>query len=206
MKRLIVLSLVLLTGCTAARETPRTIPAPELITVSSLPGCTSGSLTGEIQIDVVFEVARDGNIMGIRLIHTSGDPIWDRCAVEVMKQWRFAPVPFLDDSSTLAVRTHVNVRPEEPVAVPLGSLSVSTLAEAEMLHTLLRSGASFDSLAATARWDSPEKRGRNLGVTDIGTFPYHIRQELRALRAGKTTSPLRLGPAYVIFKRFTLPL
>ncbi len=206
MKRLIVLSLVVLAGCTAARETPRSIPAPELIAVSSLPPCTSGSLTGEIQIDVVFEVARAGNITGIRLAHTSGDPVWDRAAVEVMKQWRFAPISFLADSATLAVKTHVNVRPEEPVAFPLGSLTVSTKAEADMLYDLLRTGTSFDSLAATFRWNSSEKRGRNLGVTDIGTFPYHIRQELRTLRTERITPPLKLGTEFVIFKRFTLPL
>jgi TonB family protein len=206
MKLLIVLSLALLAGCTTTRYLPATLPAPDLITVSSLPGFTSGLQFGVVQVEVIFEVRRDGTITGIRMLHSSGDPDWDRLALETMQHWRFVQIPSLDDTSTLAVRTRVSVRPEEQISLPLGSLVVSTLAEAEILSALLESGASFDSLAATARWDSPGKRGKYLGFTDVGVYPYHIRQELRYLRTGKITPPIRLGTEYVIFKRLALPL
>ena len=123
-----------------------------------------------------------------------------------MKQWRFAQVPSLDDSSTIAVRTRVIVRPEERIEVPLGSLVVTTQGEADALYALLTSGASYDSLAATMRWDSSERRGRYLGLTDIGRYPHHIRNALRTLRAGKVSPPLRLGSEYVIFKRYAVAL
>jgi TonB family protein len=174
--------------------------------MSSLPQCAVGSLTGEVQLEVIFEIRRDGSIAGARMLHTSGDPVWDHAAMETMKQWRFAAVPSLDDSSTLAVRTRVIVRPEERLALPLGSLVVTTLAEADALAALLKAGASFDSLAATPRWDSPEKRGHHLGITDIGTYPHHVRTELRSLRAGRVTPPLKLGAEYVIFKRYAVAL
>ena len=206
MNRLIVLSLVLLAGCASARYTPPTTPAPELITMSSLPACATGSLTGDIQIEVIFEVRSDGSIAGARMLRSSGDPVWDRAALETMKQWRFSPVLTLADSSTLAVRTRVIVHPEQRIEVPLGSLVVPTQAEAEALYEVLMSGASFDSLAGTARWDSEERRGRHLGITDIGRYPHHIRNVLRGLRPGRITPPLRLGAEYVIFKRYALAL
>jgi TonB family protein len=206
MKRLIILSLVLLAGCAPARLVSTAPTAPELISVSSLPYFTSGSLYSPIQIEVIFEVRRDGAIAGIRMIHSSGDPDWDRVALETMARWHFAEIASLNDSSTMAVRTRVNVRPEEQLSLPLGSLVAGSFAEAESLCTMLRAGASFDSLASTPRWDSPGKRGSYLGLTDVGTFPYHIRQELRCLRCGNVTPPLRLGSEYVIFKRFTMPL
>lgn len=206
MNRLIVLALVLLAGCASARHTPPTTPAPELISMSSLPGCVTGSLTGDIQIEVIFEVRSDGSIAGARMFRTSGDPVWDRAALETMKQWHFAPVPSLTDSSTLAVRTRVIVHPEERISLPLGSLVVTTRAEADALYAVLKSGASFDSLAATTRWDSSERRGKYLGLTDIGRYPHHIRNELRSLRPGKITPPLRLGSEYVIFKRYAVAL
>ena len=206
MKRLIVLSLVLFAGCASARFTSPTTPAPELIVMSSLPAGTMGSLTGEVQIEVIFEVRRDGNIAAARMVHSSGDPLWDHAAMETMMHWRFAAIPSLDDSSTIAVRTHVIVHPEEPVSLPLGSLVVSTEAEADSLFVLLRSGASFDSLAGTLRWDSAEKRGRYLGITDIERYPQPIRSALRTLRANKITPPLRLGSEYLIFKRYAVAL
>ncbi len=206
MKRLIVLSLVLLAGCASARYTPATTPAPELIDMSSLPGCSIGSSMGEIQVEVIFEVRRDGSIAGARMLHSSGDPVWDRSALECMKRWHFAEVPSLEDSATLAVKTRVIVHPEERIELVLGSLVVSTEAEALELHRLLKAGASFDSLAATPRWDAPGKRGGPLGLRDIGRYPHHIRQELRALRAGRVTPPLRLGSEYMIFKRYALSM
>jgi TonB family protein len=174
--------------------------------MSSLPGSLTGSMTGDLQIEVIFEVRRDGSIAGARMLHSSGDPVWDRAALTTMAGWHFAPVLSLDDSSTLAVRTRVIVHPEERIEMPLASLVVATQAEADALYQVLTSGASFDSLAATMRWDSTERRGRHLGITDIGRYPHHIRNELRGLRAGKITPPLRLGSEYVIFIRYAVVL
>ena len=206
MKRLIVLSLVLLAGCASARYTPVSTPAPELLSMSSLPGCSMGSFMGEIQVEVIFEVRRDGTIAGARMLHSSGDPVWDRAALECMKRWRFASVPSLEDSATLAVKTRVIVHPEERLELLLGTLVVTTEAEARELYTLLKAGASFDSLAATPRWDSPALRGGSRGLTDIGRYPLHIRHELRVLRAGRITQPLRLGSEYMIFMRYAVAL
>lgn len=165
-----------------------------------------GSFMGEIQVELIFEVRRDGSIAGARMLHSSGDPVWDRSALECMKQWHFAAVPSLDDSTTLAVKTRVIVHPEERLELLLGTLAVTTEAEARELYSLLKAGASFDSLAATPRWDSAERRGRSTGLTDIGRYPHHIRNELRALRAGRITPPLRLGSEYLIFMRYALSL
>jgi TonB family protein len=206
MKRLIVLSFFLLSGCIPPPYIAPPIDVPQLISMSSLPVCQTRASAVEIRIEVIFRVRGDGSIADARVVQSSGDPDWDAAAAQTMKKWRFTPVASLDDSLTLSVRSRVIVRPEEEISFLLGALVVTTQEEADSLSEMLEAGASFDSLAQSVRWDAPVKRGRYLGVTETGNFPYHIRSKIRALRPEGVTHPLRLGSEFVIYKRMALAL
>lgn len=203
MRLLIVLSLVVLAGCVPSRYAVPPSDVPQLISMSSLPVCRGRESAAEIRIEVIFRIRRDGTIADVFIVRSSGDTDWDSTVSHTMKQWRFTPVTSLDDSSTLSVRSTVRVRPEEEASFPLGALVVTTQAEADSLSTLLESGVSFDSLAREHKWNEPVPRGRDFGVTEIGRFPYHIRNKLRALRPDGVTRPLQLGTEYMIFKRYS---
>jgi TonB family protein len=201
MKHAIILSLMLLAGCSIVQAPPVRPNAPELVSMSPLPVYASHALLGDMVLDAVFHVKPDGTIVGVDLVRASGDPGWDRAAVDSMMHWRFTPITFGDPGDTLIVRSRVIVRLENPAVMSLGLLALASRAEADSMHALLLRGASFDSLAASSRWDNGQKRGLFTGPLDIGRYPQHVRAALRRLAVDDITEPLRLGAEYVIMKR-----
>jgi len=171
--------------------------------MSPLPVYAAHAFLGDMILDAVFRVQTDGTIIGVDLVRASGDPAWDQAAVDSMMHWRFTPIPYVDPGETLLVRSRVIVRLENPSVMSLGMLVLTTQAEADSMYALLLRGASFDSLAASVRWNNGEKRGRSTGSIDIGRYPQHVRAELRRLSVNEFTEPLRLGAEYVIWKRLS---
>jgi TonB family protein len=200
MKHAIVLSLILLAGCTVTRP-PGSPDAPELISMSPLPVFSSHNLLGDIALDVVFHVHSDGRIINVKFTHSSGDAAWDELAIDSMKHWRFTPISTNDTDEIVVIRSRVIVRMEIPAVMSLGLLAVSTAAEADTLYAQLKRGAEFATLANSVRWDSPLRRGRYTGPVDVGIYPQHVRNRLRKLGVNEITEPIRLGAEYIIYRR-----
>jgi len=152
-------------------------------------------------MEVLFHVRRDGSVEEVRLVESSGDPVWDRSAADSMKQWKFALAT--PDTSLEAqwVRTTLIVQVQEPIVMTLGELTAGTRQEADSLYALLLQGADFTTLAKAVRQESSNQCGWFLGAINISRYPPHIREALRSLTLNDVTAPLQIDSRYAIFKR-----
>ena len=201
MHRIIVAVLVLLVGCTAARETAGPADGARVVGLTSLPPLSVLSSVGGVRFDAMFLVRLDGSVSDVRLVGSSGDLNWDRAAADSMRQWRFA-LEAPDSSLEMQwIRAAVIVQAQEPVMMTLGVLVAGTLPEADSLYALIGHGEEFNSLAKERPADPSNQCGWLLGAVDILKYPPHVREALRVLAVNDVTHPLRMDSRYVIFKR-----
>ena len=85
--------------------------------------------------------------------------------------------------------------------MPLGELTATSQGQADSLYSLLNQGVEFDMLVRQSQQMSSTFLGRFIGAASIARFPPQVRDELRRLATNQVTRPIRVGAAYVIYKR-----
>jgi TonB family protein len=182
--------LLLLIGCRPADHGADPSDR-EVVVVSTLPRLSPVISPSGLVVNALFRVLDDGAVADVRLLGSSGEPDWDRAAIDSMKRWRFAPARDGSSPNGLWIRKKVVVQPHESIVMTLGELSAATRDEADSLYLLLQQRTNLDTLFVAS-----------LVTTDIGRYPSHVRDELKRLRENGVTRPLRVGGRFVIYKRF----
>jgi TonB family protein len=194
--------IFLLVGCGTSQQTESPSDQPELIIMTSLPPVAPGFPTNGLKINVLFHATSDGSVTEVRMLGSSGDPVWDRSAIDSMKQWRFAPYQVSGPPSSRWIRNTIILQVQEPTILTLGELTVATQQEADSLYTLIRGGMDFDAISKQIAAGTSTALGKFLGMVDIARYPKHVRDELRKLALNEITPPLRIGSKYKIYKRY----
>jgi TonB family protein len=202
MKPAVIVFCLLLAGCTASRQYTAPPDNYEVVSMSMLPPLPPGSFYGGVTLDVLFHISNDGTVLDARMLKSSGDVGWDSSAIQSMKKWRFAVTGKDTAPGAQWIRHKVVVQIQEPMVMTLGELMSASLEEADSLYSLIQKGEDFDSLARRSQGETAVSYCRCPGAVEIARYPLHIREELKKLRVNGVTRPLRLGPKYVIFKRF----
>jgi TonB family protein len=201
---LICLSVIVLTliGCATSSQTPSPSEQPEIVNMTSLPPVAPNFPTNGLKLNILFHVKGDGSVTEAKMLGSSGDPAWDRAAVDSMKLWRFTPKP-LDGSSTGQwIRNTIILQLQELTVLTLGELAVGNQQGADSLYSLLQNGSDFDALMKQIGQGSSASFGRYIGAVDIARYPKHVRDALRKLGVNDFTRPIRIGSKYTIYKRY----
>jgi protein TonB len=186
-----VIAPLVLAGCAGTQQTDISNGRPEIISATPLPPITWISYASEMKLNVLIHVMQDGTVENARILGSGGDPAWDSLATRAMKQWRYEP-PRRDGMPTdLWVRQTIVVQFKEPVVMTIGELVSADQHGADSLYALLGKGTDLDALFNTS-----------IGKVDIAAFPPNVRDELRRLKRGESTAPLRVRNRYIIYKRF----
>jgi protein TonB len=187
----ISITLLLFAGCGVTQEVAAPTEYVELVSMMPLPPITLSSYQTGMRLNVLIHILPDGTVEDARMLRSSGDVEWDSLALQSMRQWRY--VPYRRDGVPVDVwfRQQVVLKIQEPTVQTIGELISSSLFEADSLYALLEKGADLDSLFR-----------RSIGTFDIARYPKNVRDALSRLDPGESTSPLRRGEEYVIYKRF----
>ncbi len=201
MKRLMIVWLVLLWGCATTEDVGQSLTRPELVSLTPLPPRRAPRIEQGLKLDVVMHVTKEGTVDEAQFRGSSGDPTWDSLAVEAIKNWKFVSARRNGIPVDVWIRQQVTVEFQEPVYMVLSELICSNLREADSVLALLREGADFLLLAK-------QSGGRLLGGEpglqqgiDLAVFPPAVSTELRRLREGDMTRPIRVGDKYIIYMR-----
>jgi TonB family protein len=187
----ISLSLLFLAGCGGTQQVAVPTERLELISMTPLPPVSLSSYATEMRLIVVMHILQDGSVENMRMLGSSGDSDWDSLALQVMRQWRYDPLR--RDGVPIDVWIHqpLVIQVQEPIVMTIGALVSASLREADSLCLLLEKATDLDPLFKQA-----------IGTFDIGKYPPNVRDQLKRLRRGENTNPLRAGDKYVIYKRF----
>ncbi len=197
-----MLGVLLLLGCGAGRTTAPARDVSRLVSMTSLPPLHDNIRTPHLMLDVYFYVLHDGTVSDIKMMNSSGDPEWDRVAVDSMKQWKYAPNTGEYATSGIWLRNTILVQIQDPIIMTIGELVSDNSRTADSLYALLRAGEDFHKLAAQNGSDEPKRAGRFFEAIDLARYPPHVRTELSKLRINDFTRPIRVGDDYVIYKRY----
>jgi TonB family protein len=182
--------LLVFAGCAVTQQIEVPAEQVELISATPLPPLKSISYAGGVKLSLLLHVVQDGTIESAKMLGSSGDDQWDSLALRSIKQWRFS-APRRDSVPTdVWVRQPVIVQVQEPIVMTVGELISADLHEADSLYALLEKGHALDTLFK-----------HTPGAVDIFIYPQRVRDQLKKLREGEITRPLRVGDKYVIYKR-----
>ncbi len=204
MRRALCVLVLLFGGCAATEESRSPREVPELVSMTPLPLLPQNFIRygqDERRLHTLFCLRTDGSVADVRLLSLTGDSAWDKSALDSMRKWRFAPLTEPIDDEHLWVRRELVVKAADPIVMSIGELTAKSLHDADSLYALLRNGTSFDKLAQAFTSDeqwSPQ-------LINIACYPSHVRMELLKLDINEITEPMRLGNAYVIYKRYAPP-
>lgn len=197
---LFILSLILI-GCATTKPVPPS-DQPELIGMTSLPTISANYSMSGLKLNVMFQVRNDGSVSEVNLMKSSGDPDWDRAAIDSMKLWHFTPSQTDKPAAERWIRNTIILQVQEPMVLTLGELKAGSQQEADSLYALLQNGSNFETLSKQIAPGSADPRGKFIGAVDIARYPKHVRDALRKLAINQITPPLRIGTQYLIYKRF----
>ena len=198
----VLVALLLFAGCAVPHQAVAPESQSEIIAMTPLPPVTSMATAFGVKLVAVFHVLPDGSTKDVTLLRSSGDVEWDRPAVDSMKQWRFVPLTSDKAREDRLVRLAVVVQIQEPVVMQLAEMVLPNKARADSLYALLKGGADFESLAASALAGGTEGSWKPVTTVNLVRFPSHVRETLCTLRSNEITGPIRIGLDYVIFKRY----
>ena len=199
--RLFILLLFIL-GCTPLPELVESPAVPAVISMSSLPPLTETSQGAIPEFSAIFLIRKDGTVDEVKLLSTSGDPNWDRAAIDSLKNWRFTSPP--DDIAVNGrwIRYRIRIEIEDPLYLNLGEIVAFSKEEADSLYQILKKGEDFLTIADQIREGTTTEIGMHLGTVNIAQYPEHVRNTLRNLRVNRFTRPIKVGDTYVIYKKF----
>jgi TonB family protein len=194
--------MLMLAGCATTKQMELPSDQPELITMTSLPPVARMIPANGLKLNILFHIRGDGSVTKVRMLGSSGDPDWDRSAIDSMRQWRFTANELDRLDAGQWIRNTIILQVQEPTIMTLGELTVGSQPEADSLYFLLQHGSDFDALLRQVAPGASAPIGRFIGSIDIAKYPKHVRDELRKLGRNEITRPLRVGATYVIYKRY----
>lgn len=195
-------ALLILAGCATTKSPESPSDQPELVSMTSLPLVAPNFPTNGLKLNVLFHVQGDGSVSEVKMLGSSGDPDWDRAAMDSMKQWHFTPSRLDSTAHGGWIRNAIILQVQESTILTLGELSTGSQQGADSLYALLQNGSDFDVLMKQTVQGSTATLGRYIGAVDIAIFPKHVRDELRKLGLNECSRPIRIGSKYTIYKRF----
>ncbi len=194
--------LILLSGCATTQQPAASPDQPELISMTSLPPVSSMYPASGLKLKMLFHVKHDGSVMEVKMMNSSGDPTWDKGAVDSMGKWQFSAFPASDASTDKWVRNSVILQVQEPLILTLGEIITTNKQVADSLYNALKGGADFDAMIKLVPPGATQPLGKFLGATDIARYPKVVRDALRKLGINEITEPLRIGKEYIMYKRY----
>lgn len=200
--KLVILAFFLV-GCASLSEMERSDGFPELIYQTPLPAMPKTISDAEMNLSVLFRIAKDGTVLEARLLSPTGDKGWDARATSEMVQWRFSASHLADTTFPLWIRLPLRVRWMEPTVYRLAEIACREKTRADSAFALLSSGRDFKSVVGTLSEASSRSKEGLIGDIDIRVYPFRIRAHLKSLRENEFTEPLRFGGSFVIFKRLS---
>jgi len=201
MRYFVAFLLAGLLGCSTAYEISRDIEPPELVSYVPLPPFNGAPGSNAVKLKVLLCVKEDGTVEHARLLHSSGDPLWDSLAEQSILHWRYAPPVRNGEPIAVWVNQQIVVQFDDPILMALMQLSTPSKSVADSLYSLLEKGADFETLVRGFAGASPGQRGGFLGTVDVRTYAPRVRDALKELHEGEFTHPLRTGGNFVIYKR-----
>ena len=196
-----MLLLVLLAWSCATTAPPETdVQLPELVSQVPLPGLSPLLQGRHLRLEVKMHIAEDGTVKEAAFATPSGDPEWDRVALEKVRQWKFAPATHEGKPIAIWIRQSIALQFSDQLMMSLAEIRCTERWRADSVYAALQAGAEFTELVQRFSEASTAQSGGLLGEVDIRTFPQGVQEELRDLRPGEFTPPIRIGTAYVLFR------
>ncbi len=187
----LLVTLLTLAGCAITEQAEVPPIHVELISMTQLPPLKTTAYAGGMKFNLLLHVMKDGTVEHVKMLQSSGDAEWDSLALQSVRQWRFAVPRRNGEPTDVWLRQLVVVQVQVPLVMTIGEVGSADLREADSLYALLEKGTALDTLFR-----------QSLKTINVMTYPQHIREELKELREGEFTRPLRVGGTYIIYKRF----
>ncbi len=203
----ILLSLVmfsaasLIAGCASFDGLNSKIVPPTLIEKATLPPPPPAFDSRDFYIKMEILVGKDGSVRHVTLTRSTGDEQWDSAAVQRIMEWKFSPATLDDKPIQMRIIQTARVVSAQPELMDVSEIVCRTSALADSAYALLKSGATFDSVAGLFGSSVPILPSGLIGEVDIHRFPGEVQDELQTLKRGDFTHPLPLGSYFAIFKR-----
>lgn len=200
-KLLLILSLLLIPGCSLFQTHQSSMIEPKLLKQSALPPIQTQMMNHSIEILCEFLLREDGTVEQAKILRTSGDKTWDFLAEASLLKWEFSPALLDGQPIKILIKRQVKVVFADPVTIPLAEMQFNTLAEAESVYYNLKRGMDFGELAGAHSVSASKQAGGVLGEVDIQYYSSEIRRILFNLNEEEFTNPIAYGDHYIIFKR-----
>lgn len=200
MKKLLLLVLL---GCGCATTAPpeTDLRLPELVSQVPLPA-PSRLLQGRpLRLELKIHIAEDGSVREAMFVYSSGDPEWDSAALERVHQWTFSPATHGGRPISIWIRQSILLQFSDQLMMSLAEIRCAEKSRADSVYAVLQAGADFVELARRLSEAATAPQGGMLGEVDIRSYPQGVQEKLKALQAGEFTPPIRIGSAYVVFRR-----
>lgn len=194
--------VLMLVGCATTQQPEAPSDQPELITMTSLPPVSSMYPASGLKLKMLFHVRGDGSVSEVKMMGSSGDPDWDKGAIDSMSRWQFNAFEPGNASAERWIRNTIILQVQEPTILNLAELSTTSQQTADSLYNLVDGGADFDALVKQAVAGGKDAMGKITGEVDIARYPKRVRDALRKLGINQITHPLRIGAKFTIFKRY----
>jgi TonB family protein len=201
-----VVMVVLMVGCASMVPPETDVRMPELISQVPLPALSPKLQGKPLRLQLKIHVAEDGSVREAQFAESSGDPEWDHLALEKVRQWTFAPARHGDRPVSIWIRQSIVLQFTDQLVMSLAEIHCPTAGVADSLYGLLLGGADFGALARRFSVASSAPSGGVMGDVDIRTFPYAVQEQVRQLKPGEFTRPMRLGEHYVLILRQEEPV
>jgi TonB family protein len=207
MKQLVVCLLIpvivlMVVGCATTRQPEAPSDQLELVTMTSLPPVSTMYPASGLKFKMLFHVRGDGSVSEVKMLGSSGDPDWDKGAIDSMSRWQFTPFQPGNAAADRWIRNTIILQVQEPIVLNLAELSTMNQQTADSLYNLIDRGADFDALIRQAISGGKDPMGKLVGEVDIARYPKLVRDVLRKLGTNQTSPPLRIGAKFTIFKRY----
>lgn len=193
--------VVLMLGCAVTLPPEKEIEMPELVSQVPLPALSRKLQGKPLRLELKIHIAEDGSVRQAEFASPSGDPEWDHQALARVRQWKFAPARQGDRPIAIWIRQSILLQFTDELRMFLAEIRCRESSLADSLYEALVAGSDFSDLARRFSVGPTAAEGGLLGELDIRTFPYAIQQQLRNLRPGEYTRPLRIGHESVVFLR-----
>lgn len=194
-------AVMALTGCASFNSLDSKIVPPAIIEKPSLPPPPPALAQRDFYLRMEILVGKDGSVRHVTLLKSSGDEAWDAAAMERVMEWKYSPALLDDKPIQMRIIQAARVVASPPLMMDLSELVCASSAGADSAYALLKTGASFDSVAAVFGSTVTAIRSGHIGEVDIHQYPDDIQVELCALKKGSFTHPIPLGPYLAIFMK-----
>lgn len=199
--RVILIFILLLSGCSLFQPTESYIIQPRLLKQTALPPIKQSIFSDSFEFYCEMNINEKGDVIKVRIFNQAKDPIWDSLAASSMLNWKFSPAIIDGKPTSIAVRRKFRVVYQNPIYMQLAEIQLNDLELADSVYKLLLGGADFFEVAKLFSLTYTSDKNGRLGNVDINFYSDEIQANLKKLDEGGFTKPLKYGELVIIFKR-----